>query len=250
METRPGTDRGAGYDPSVNAPTPEKASLVEDFIDIFYQPSLVFARREKTGYGMPLLVISLLSAAFAFANRSVITQIMDAEFTRSTAKMLAANPRLTQEMLDKQRPIQEAVGMMFAYIGTPVFIFVLAVFVWLFAKVVSAKLTYGHAVTITTLAWIPRLLGALVTTIQVVLMDTTNVTDQFSLSLSPARFMDRDATNPKVYGFLGSLDIFSLWFLLLIGIGVATIGKVPRAKGFVVAGILFVLGLLPALLFR
>ena len=37
METRSGTDRGATYDPASAAP-PEKASVVEDFIDIFPFP--------------------------------------------------------------------------------------------------------------------------------------------------------------------------------------------------------------------
>src|SRR5262245_52362852 len=61
METRPGTDRGASYDPTTSATPPEKASLIEDFIDIFYTPSTVFARRAKSGFGLPLLVIVVIS---------------------------------------------------------------------------------------------------------------------------------------------------------------------------------------------
>jgi hypothetical protein len=249
METRPETDRGANYDASTASTPPEKASIVEDFIDIFHAPSRVFARRAHTGYGIPLLAVSLLAAVFGFVNRGIISQIMDAEFARNSAKMLADNPRLTQEMLDKGKGFQAAIGMVVGYLGTPIFILIAAIFVWLFAKVVSAKISYAQAATITTFAWIPRLLGSLIMTVQVLLMDTSNVTNFWTLSASPARFMDRDATNPKLYALLGSLDIFAIWFTVLVGIGIATMGKVPRNKGYIAAALFFVLGLLPTVLF-
>ena len=247
METPPGAVRGANNDPTVPAPAPEQASVVEDFIDIFHAPSTVFARREKGGYGMQLLIVALLSALFAFANRSVIMQIFDAEFQRGVEKAMAANPRITQDMMNTQRGISEGIASFAGYIGTPIFIFILALFVWLAAKIVSGKVTYGQAVMITTLAWIPRLVGSLLTTLQVVLMDTTNVTNMFSVSYSPARFMDVDATNPKLFGILGSLDLFGIWCTVLMGIGISVMGKVPRSRGYAAAAMVFVIGVIPAL---
>lgn len=249
MESRPGTDRGAGNDPSVQAPPAEKASVVEDFIDIFHTPSTVFARREKEGYGMQMLIITVVSALFVFASRSVFSQIFDAEFQRGTAKAMAANPRITQEMINAQRPIQEGIATFAGYVGTPIFIFIMAIFVWLAAKIVSGKVTYRQAVLITTLAWIPRLVGSLLGAVQVIVMDTTNVTNMFSLSFSPARLMDVDTTNPKLFGLLGSFDLFGLWFTVLVGIGIAVIGKVPRSRGYAAAAMVFVVGTIP-LLFR
>jgi hypothetical protein len=246
MTTRPDTDRGT-YDPGVQATPPQKASLVEDFIDIFYTPSSVFARREKSGFGIPLLIVSVITALFAFASRSVFSQIFDAEFARGTAKAMAQNPRLTPEMMERMRPIQESIAQVFIYVGTPLFILFLALVIWLVAKVVSAKISYKQAAVITTFAWIPRLVGGLLGVLQVLLLDTTNVTNMYSLSYSPARFMDPDATNAKLFGILGGLDVFSIWFTVLVAIGIAVMGKVPRSKGFIAAAIVFVLSLVPAL---
>ena len=240
METRPGTDRGAAYDPNVQSTPPEKASLVEDFIDIFYAPSTVFARREKSGFWIPLLVITAVSALFAFASRSVFSQIFDAEYSRGVAKAMAKDPRITQEMMDKMRPIQEGVAAFFVYVGTPVAIFFTALLIWLVAKMFSAKFTYGQSVLITTLAWIPRLVGGLLGVLQVLLMDTTNVTSPYSLSFSPARVLNPDTMNGKLYAILGSFDVFAIWFTVLIGIGIAVIAKVPRARGYTISAIVFV----------
>jgi hypothetical protein len=250
METRNANDRGAGYDPATQqTPPTEKASIVEDFIDIFHAPSSVFARRATSGYGLHLLLVTVITALFTFANRGVIRQIMDAQFTKRSAEAIARNPRITQEMIDSQRPMQEAIGMFFIYAGTPLFILIFAIFIWLFAKIVSAKLSYKQAAMISTLAFIPRLIGSLVTTVQVALMDTSTVNNMFALSASPARFMDPETTSPKMLGLAGAFDVFSIWSMILIGIGIAVMGRVERGKGLLVAGILFVLGALPGLLF-
>jgi hypothetical protein len=251
METRPGTDHRASYEPSSGAaPTPpEKASIVEDFIDIFYAPSSVFARREKSSFWLPLLIITVLAAGFAFASHSVFSQIFDAEFARGTAKAMAKNPRLTPDMVNSMRPIQEKIANVFVYLGVPLGVLFTAIFVWIATKIVSAKVSFGQAMAISTLAFIPRLVGSLVGVLQVVLMDTTNFTNRYSLSVSPARFMDADATNGKLFALMGSLDVFAIWMTVLIGIGIAVIGKVPRNKGYLAAVITFVLSTLLAVAF-
>lgn len=245
METQPGTDRGASYDPSAAAPPPaEKASIVEDFIDIFYAPSSVFARRATGGFGLHLLIITLISALFAFASHSVFSQIFDAEFARGMAKAMAKNPRLTSDMVNSMRPMQEKITSALVYAGAPLAIFFTAIFVWIAAKIVGAKLTFGQSALVTTLAWIPRLVGGLIGVLQVVLMDTSNFTNRYSLSASPAKFMDPDATNAKLFGLMGNLDLFAIWFTILLAIGISVVGKVPRNKGYLAAVLIFVVGTL------
>ncbi|MEX2153062.1 MAG: YIP1 family protein [Gemmatimonadaceae bacterium] len=241
METRPGTDRGAGYDPSVQGAPLEKASVVEDFIDIFYAPSRVFARREKSGFWTHLLIISAIAALFAFANRGVFDQIFDVEFQRGAAKAMEANPQITEDMLAQQRKISGAIAGFFQYIGVPLLVFVVSLLVWGFARVVSAKFSYGQAVMIMTLAYIPRLVQGLLATIQGLLTDTSTIGSMHSVGFSPARFMDPDTTNRALLGLMGRLDLFTLWTTVLIAIGIAVIGKVPRARAAIAAGLVWLL---------
>lgn len=246
MTTPPDADR-VSYEPNVAAAATDKPSLVEDFIEIFYAPSRVFARRQRGGFGIPLLIITLLTALFMFASRSVFSQIFDAEFSRRTAKAMAENPRVTQEMVDRMRPMQEMIAQVFAYLITPILILVVALVVWLVAKAIKAKLSYTQSATITTFAWIPRVVSSLLGAAQVLLMDTTNVTSPYALSFSPARFMSPDTTNPKLYGIAASFDVFAIWYTILLGIGIAVIGRVPRSKGYLAAAIVFIVGIIPSL---
>jgi len=247
METRPGTDRGAGYDPSVATTPSEKSSLVEDFIDIFYAPSTVFARREKSGFWAHLLIVSVIAALFAFANRSVFEQIFDAEFQRGAAKAMAANPQITADMMATQRNISAKVAGFLQYIGAPFLIFIVAVLVWLVVRFTKARISYQQAVLIMTLAFVPRLIQYLLTTVQMLFMDTAAVTSMHTLSFSPARFMDPDTPNRFLLGLMGRLDLFTIWATILIGIGIAVMGKVPKARGLMFAGIVWLVATLPLL---
>jgi hypothetical protein len=73
----------------------DKASVWEDFIDIFFSPASVFRRREHGSWVLPLIVVTLAIAIVSFASRGVLQPVMDAEFERaagassSSAKPLA-----------------------------------------------------------------------------------------------------------------------------------------------------------------
>src|SRR5687767_8292437 len=64
-------------------PNPEKASLLDDFMDIFYAPSRVFARRANSGFWIPLLIVTVLLGVIFVANRDLIDPIMEAEMART-----------------------------------------------------------------------------------------------------------------------------------------------------------------------
>lgn len=242
---RPGTESGASYTPdAAMPPKPEQSSLFEDFIDIFHAPSKVFARRANAGFWGPLLVLTVLAAAFTFANRGINSQIFDVEAARGMQKAMADNPQLTAEQMQPMMAIQEKMMAFFGYIGTPIVIFFMAIFGWLAAKIVKAKVSYGQAVMIYTFAWIPRIIEQLTITVQALLMDTSTITNRWDVSLSPARFMDADGPSRMMNGLAGRIDPFTIWTTILLGIGIAVVGGVPRSKGFTAAGILFVLGTL------
>jgi hypothetical protein len=244
MTTTPGTNSGTPYTASGGtAPAPvEKASLFEDFIDIFYTPSTVFARREKASFWPYLLIITLISAIFVFASRAIYQAIFEAEFARNMASTIAKNPQVTEEAFSRGRGVAEAITSVMMYLGMPLLIFFVGVFVWLAAKMVSAKIDFGQALLIGALAQIPRLIGALLTTVQGILMaDTSTIRSMHGVGYSPARFIDPDSMKPALLGLIARFDLFTLWVTFLVGIGIAVIAKVPRGKGFAAAVIVWLI---------
>src|SRR5258708_22241463 len=83
------------------APAPEKpASVWEDFIDIFYAPSAVFARRAHAGFFIPMVVVTLLTGVIFVLNSGVLAPMMDAEMARGLAAAQRKGATMTPEQLE------------------------------------------------------------------------------------------------------------------------------------------------------
>jgi len=222
-----------------------KTSFWEDVIDIFVSPAAVFRRREKTSVWPPMLFVALSIAVIFFATFNTLEPIFDAEFSRRTAKMMAQNPALTPEMLEKMRGVQTGVAKYGLSIVMIVTMFVLGSVSWLVGKMFDSKQTFNAALVVAAWAYMPRILGALINAIQGLLMDPAQLTSLLAISLSPARFMDPDTTNPILLQMAGRLDLITIWVTVLLAIGLVVTGKVTKGRAAVYGVIMWILGSLP-----
>src|SRR5947209_4875032 len=221
---------------------PEKASFWEDLIDIFYQPSAVFARRRTASAWPPYLFVVLALSIITFATFNSVAPAIEADMRRGMAKVMEQNPAMTQEMVDKTVAFQSTFGR---YAGIVLFgtsVFVVGVLTWLLSKIFSAKEDFSAAMLIASYAFMPRVLGAIATGVMGLLMDPANVTSVSALSLSPARFYDPATTSPFTMALLSRLDLTIIWETVLLAIGVAVIGRVPRGKAIAFGGLMWVVG--------
>jgi len=222
-----------------------KTSFWEDVIDIFVSPAAVFRRREKTSVWPPMLFVALSIAVIFFATFNTLEPIFDAEFSRRTAKMMAQNPALTPEMLEKMRGVQTGVAKYGLSIVMIVTMFVLGCVSWLVGKMFDSKQTFNAALVVAAWAYMPRILGALINAIQGLLMDPAKMTSILAISLSPARFMDPEATNPILYQMAGRLDLITIWVTVLLAIGLVVTGKVTKGRAAIFGVIMWIVGSLP-----
>src|SRR3954454_20885580 len=68
---------------------PKTTSVWEDFVDIFYAPSQVFARRARSGFGVPMLVITLLAGILGIVNSGANDDMVDRDMARTQARQAA-----------------------------------------------------------------------------------------------------------------------------------------------------------------
>jgi hypothetical protein len=249
MTDMPPTDSGLGATTADSTPTPTaRAAWWEDFIDIFYAPSQVFARRAGSGFGLPMLVVTVLLALIAVANSGVMQPIMDAEFTRSTAAAMRANPQLTPEMMEKGRGFGEAIAKYGAVVFVPVGIFLTGLMLWLVGKFFDAKEPLSDAIMVAAYAFVPRILEAVLAGVQGLLLDPATLNGRFKLSLGLGRFLDPDTASPLLLALLGRIDVFTIWVTVLLVIGLSVTGRIPRARAAVAGVLMWIVGALPQLL--
>ena len=221
---------------------PSKASFWEDLIDIFYQPSAVFARRANASAWPPYLFVVIAMSVITFAMFNAIEPALTADIQRAMTKTMAHNPNMTQEMADRAVEMQTKFGRYFAPIGLAFAVFIVGLFTWIVSKLFSAKENFGAAMLITSYAYMPRVLGAVISGALALFTDPTKMTSMSVVSVSPARFFDPETTSPFVLALLQRLDLTVIWETILLSIGVAVIGRISRGKAIAFGVLMWIVG--------
>jgi hypothetical protein len=246
------TDREAidvsGAGPPAREPQPEQASLWEDFVDIWYAPSSVFARRATGSFWIPTLVLTLLLGGSLLANIGVLQPMMDAEFHRAMAAVLRANPQLTPEMLEQGRSFREFAAKVGAFVTVPVAIFLTGLTLWVAGKFVDATESLHAALVVAAYAYLPRVIESILAGVQGLVLDPAVLNGRYRLTLGVGRFLDPDTTSPVLLALLGHVDVFTIWVTVLLAIGLATTGRISRWRAAVAAIVVWCAGTLPGLL--
>lgn len=228
-------------------PAPAQTSFWEDLIDIFVSPAAVFRRRQGKSVWPPLLFVALAIGVIFFVTFDTLSPIFDAEFTRNAAKQMAANPNIKPEQMEVGRKFAGVAAKYASGLFMLITMTILGLFTWLVGKVVGSVANLHDAMNIAAWSYMPRVLGSIAGAIQGLLMDPSKLNSQLSISLSPARFMDPDASNPLLYQIAGRFDLMTIWVTILLGVGVYVLGKVSKGRATVFAVIIWILGALPAL---
>src|ERR1044071_6129179 len=81
---------------------PAKASIWEDCLEIFYAPSRVYARRGETDWGIPLLVLVVLSTVLTLATWNLGAPLAQADAIRGFM-VQAAKQHMTADQIEQAR---------------------------------------------------------------------------------------------------------------------------------------------------
>jgi hypothetical protein len=247
--TQPSTsDRDSGLDaqrPAVPA-KPEKSSLLDDFMDIFYAPSAVFARRATRDFWIPLIIVTLIMGVVFIANRDLYDPIMEAEFSRSMAQS-AQGRQMSPEQVAAATKFASKFAIVGAFIGPPFGILVIGLVLWGVGKFFDAKQTLNAAMVVATFSYVPRVVEGVVARVQGLFVDPDSLDSRFSLSLGVGRFFDPDTASPVLLGLIGRIDVFTIWVTVLLAIGLAVTGKISRGRAAMAGAIVWLIGALPAL---
>jgi len=222
-------------------------SLWEDFVDIFYAPAEVFARRRNGKFAYALLFLTLAGVVLHFLLKNGMQPVMDAEFEFRKAEMLRSNPQMTSEQMEAGRGFFETFAPVIFAVTFPVAIILTGGVLWAAGKLFDAKESLVAALMISTYSQIPRLVQFLVTAAQGLFMDPSSITSAHSVSLSLARFMDPVATQPVLLALASRVDVFTIWVTVLLAIGLHVVGKIPKQSATIAAAITWLVGGFPVI---
>jgi hypothetical protein len=212
-------------------PKPDEPGVLEDLIDIFASPAKVFARRAKGGGAAMFFIVAIALGALGYTAKPVLDPVMEAQFQKGMAAAQKANPQMTAEQMQQGMEMQRKLFPVY-YVMGPVFaLLALGLCVWLVGKIFGAAVTFGSSMMIASMAWIPRIIGAVIVDIQALTAsDTSTFRDMAQLSVGPARFFDPATASPVLLASLLRVDLLVIWSTILIAVGYAAAGKLEKGK--------------------
>ena len=223
------------------APDTPPLSEAERLIDTFIAPSKTFTDlRRNASWWAPWLLISIVSLLFIYVIQRQITFEQVTKNQISHSKRADQFDKLPADQQAQQIQLSLKILRVFGY-GSPVlilFYFLITTLVlWGTFKVAGAETSFKTAYAIVMYASLPSILGALLGIVSMfagVNPEGFDINNPVGTNL--AYYLDPETTNKFLRGMASSLDLVTIWTIVLLGIGFACTSKMKRgtAIGIVV----------------
>lgn len=228
--------------PPAEAPPP--ASLWEDFIDIFYAPSAVFERRKGAKWWPVLVILAVVLAALFYLWHRSLLPVFDLETQR---QMAARAQQLTPQQMENARKYGGIFGTLGVLIVFPISVFIVGLLLWGLSRAFGAATMLGSMVMVATYAQIVRIPQYVAGIVQSFFLDVGQMKSIHAVSLGLDRFLSPD-TSAAILALASRVELFTLWATVLLAIGLHVVGKMPKARAYAVAFLVWALAVIPAML--
>lgn len=235
-------------DVAAGAAVAPKGGLIENLIEVLYAPSKVFDRTRAAKAGIYALVTAILVGAIMFATKNLLQPWFDAQGDLAIKVAAAKGTPMPEAAISGMRTMTTWGFLILAPLAMLIGPYINAFFIIVGAKIMKVPISYAQAAVVAVLSGMPRILGTIAMPVQALLSDGSSARSLADMSIGPARFVDPSTMSPAVLTLLGNLDVFRIWQIALIAIGVAVVARVPKSTGAVVAVIMFAISAILQLL--
>jgi Yip1 domain len=198
-------------------------------INVFVAPKKTFADlKRKSNWWVPWAISSVFVLIFG------IIAVQKLDMGRFIQQQIDRSPA-AQKRMEQATPEQRAQGMAIqatitkvTFYITPIFLLIGglltgAVLMAIFNFILGAEVPFQRALAVAFYAGIPGILGSILLIVSFLVSADPSTIDIAGnpMPTNPGFFMDPQG-NKILYGLASALDIFKIWWVILLGLGFAT----------------------------
>jgi len=212
-------------------------SQMERVVDTFVAPSKTFTDvRRSTSWWLPYILIVLVSYGLAFAVSQKVgwTQLVD-NTLRENPKTEEKMANMTPQQLAMQQKGTEYVFKGLFY-GSPI---TTGIFLGIIALVMWGTINFGFGGTssfmqvfcVINYAW---LIACLKSVLAIILLYVGKTGESFTMDSMVGTDLGYYIDTPgALKTFLTSIDVFQIWMMIVLGIGLAIVARTKRSSGLI-----------------
>lgn len=219
-----------GAPPAATAPPSEPSrGPVARLIGALFAPNATFADIARR----PDILVPLLVVLF-FSILGTVAVVPKLDFEAAIRDSLEQQKnQMSADDMERMVPIMVASGKVFAYasplIGLGVLALIAAVLLLAF-RVMGGEGTFKQAFSVTLYSQMPMVVKGIIITVVALMREGIAADEMANLIRSNPAFLVDAKRQTVLYSLLSSLDIFTVWTLILCVIGFAFVSKFSKAK--------------------
>src|SRR6266404_7604546 len=219
-------------------PVPEQGaplSQIERVTNVFFAPSKTFTDLKRdSSWWLPFIIIAIFSWTFVTTVDKKIgfDQVVDTTLANMSdsqkARMEQAPPEQQQQQIKMMKASYKYVSYGFPIVLLIILAIFAAVYMGAFNFGLGAEIPYKQALAVVIYASLPTIVRSLLAIISIfALGNPENFNFENPVATNPGILVSA-AQHPALNKLLASLDVVTIWTLVLTGIGFALISKVKR----------------------
>jgi len=217
-------------------------SQMERVTDVFVAPSKTFTdiKNGHTSWWMPFVIMAVIGYIFfaAVYTKVGMQQVVD--------NQIRLGSQAQQERMANMSPEQKAMSNKIslyitegAFAAGPVFTILtgllISVVLWGTINMgFGGRAKFGSVLSMWMYAYLPMMVKVL---LGVAVIHAGSTPESFNIrNFSPTNagaFLDPASTNKALYALASSIDIVSIWSMILLGMGLAIVAGVKRSSGYI-----------------
>jgi hypothetical protein len=220
-----------------------KLSQMERVVDAFTAPSKTFTdiKNGHRAWWLPFVIYVVLGYAFFFV---VNTKIGMRQVVENQIHMSPKAEERMQQLQPDQREGQMKISAAITqgvFLASPVFIIMMglvisAVMLGTINFGFGGKASFGSVLAVWMYAMMPSVIKSL---LGIIVIYAGGAPESFNISnFAPTNlgaFLSPADTNPALYALATSIDVITIWTLVLVGIGTSLVAGVKRSAGYIAA---------------
>jgi hypothetical protein len=221
-------------------PAGEGLSQSSRLINTFVAPSKTFSDiNRNSSWWVPWLIMSIVSLLFVYAIDQKVSfyRVADNQLKQSP-KQMEQFEKLAPDAQTQQMNMRVAITKWISYCS-PIFLLVIAVIT---AAVLlgsynfgaGAQVGFGKSMAVVMYAYLPGIIKSVLAAVALFAgMDPEGFQIQNPIATNPGFFFS-PTDHPALYKLASSLDIFTIWSMVLIAIGFTYISKVKKGTSYAI----------------